>query len=97
MPFDAPYQTPFGDIELLKDARSRISNRRSWVQRRFQDGGPPLSHSCAVIGMWEPQLPYAKPHRTAACSADRQADTARCAIHDKVQAHTCQTAPYVAQ
>ena len=38
MPFDAPYQTPFGDIELLMDARSRISNRKSWVQCRFQDG-----------------------------------------------------------
>jgi hypothetical protein len=38
MPFDAPYQTPFGDIELLTDARSLISNRKSWVQGRFQDG-----------------------------------------------------------
>src|SRR6478736_3635523 len=38
MPFDAPYQTPFGDIELLTDARSRISNRKAWVQGRFQDG-----------------------------------------------------------
>ena len=38
MPFDAPYQTPFGDIELLTDARSRISSRKSWVQGRFQDG-----------------------------------------------------------
>jgi len=38
MPFDAPHQTPFGDIELLTDARSRISNRKSWVRRRFQDG-----------------------------------------------------------
>ena len=38
MPFDSPHQIPFGDIELLMDARSRISNRRSWVQGRFQDG-----------------------------------------------------------
>ena len=38
MPFDAPYHTPFGDIELLTDARSRIANRKSWVQGRFQDG-----------------------------------------------------------
>ena len=38
MPFDAPYQMPFGDIELLIEARSRISNRKSWVQGRFQDG-----------------------------------------------------------
>jgi hypothetical protein len=32
MPFDAPYQPPFGDIELLMDARSRISDRKSWVR-----------------------------------------------------------------
>jgi hypothetical protein len=38
MPFDAPYQTSFGDIELLIDARSRISGRKSWVQGRYQDG-----------------------------------------------------------
>ena len=38
MPFDAPHQTPFGDIELLTDARSRISDRRTWVQGSFQDG-----------------------------------------------------------
>ena len=39
MPFDAAYQMPFGDIELLTDARSRISDRKFWVQGRFQDGG----------------------------------------------------------
>ena len=38
MPFDSPYQMPFGDIELLMDARSRICDRKSWVQGRFQDG-----------------------------------------------------------
>jgi hypothetical protein len=38
MPFDAAYQTPFGDIELLTDARSRISNRGSWIQNCFRDG-----------------------------------------------------------
>ena len=37
MPFDAPCQTPFGDIELLTVARRRICNRMSWVQGRFQD------------------------------------------------------------
>ena len=38
MPFDALFQAPFGDIELLTDARSRISNRGSWVQNSFRDG-----------------------------------------------------------
>jgi hypothetical protein len=38
MPFDNPHQAPFGDAELLRDARSRLSRRRNWVQGRFQDG-----------------------------------------------------------
>jgi hypothetical protein len=38
MPFDNPYHTPFGDAELLGDARSRVSTRSDWVQGRFQDG-----------------------------------------------------------
>ena len=38
MPFDAPYQTPFGDIELLTDARSCIFKRDTWIQGQFQDG-----------------------------------------------------------
>jgi hypothetical protein len=38
MPFDNPHQTPFGDLELLLDARRLISDRGRWVKRRFQDG-----------------------------------------------------------
>ena len=38
MPFDNPHQTPFGDAELLWDARGRISSRGRWAQGRFQDG-----------------------------------------------------------
>jgi hypothetical protein len=38
MPFDNPNQTPFGDFELLLDGRGLISDRRDWVQGRFQDG-----------------------------------------------------------
>ena len=38
MPFDNPHQTPFGDAELLQDARRRISNRNDWVQGHFRDG-----------------------------------------------------------
>jgi hypothetical protein len=36
MPFDNPHQTPFGDIELLTDARNRISAREAWVQGGFR-------------------------------------------------------------
>ncbi len=38
MPFDNPHQAPFGDIELLREARSRISSKGDWVQGRFRDG-----------------------------------------------------------
>jgi hypothetical protein len=39
MPFDNPHQTPFGDLELLMEARGRISSRDTWVQGHFQKGG----------------------------------------------------------
>jgi hypothetical protein len=38
MPFDNPYQTSFGDVELLCDARRCIASRGDWVKGRFQDG-----------------------------------------------------------
>ena len=38
MPFDNPHEMPFGDIEILRDAQSRISHRRDWVQGCFRDG-----------------------------------------------------------
>ena len=47
MPFDAPYQTPFGDIKLLTDARSRISNRKLWARNRFQDG----DRHCLIVAL----------------------------------------------
>ena len=39
MPFDNPHQTPFGDLELLMEARGRISSRDTWVQGHFQKRG----------------------------------------------------------
>ena len=38
VPFDNPHHSPFGDLELLMEARSRISSRGNWIQGRFQDG-----------------------------------------------------------
>jgi hypothetical protein len=38
MPFDNPHPTPYGDLERLAEARSRISTRASWVQGGFKDG-----------------------------------------------------------
>jgi len=38
MPFDNPHEMPFGDIEILRDARARISHRCDWVQGCFRDG-----------------------------------------------------------
>jgi hypothetical protein len=31
MPFDNPHQTPFGDIEILTDARNRIASQNTWL------------------------------------------------------------------
>jgi hypothetical protein len=39
MPFDNPHQSPFGDLELLMEARGRISSRDTWVQGHFRKGG----------------------------------------------------------
>jgi hypothetical protein len=39
MPFDNPHQTPFGDLELLIEARDRISSREVWVRGHFRKGG----------------------------------------------------------
>jgi hypothetical protein len=36
MPFDNPHQTSFGDLDVLEDARSRISTQDRWTKRRFQ-------------------------------------------------------------
>jgi hypothetical protein len=38
MPFDNPYQTSVGDVELLWDAQRSIARRGDWVQGRYQDG-----------------------------------------------------------
>ncbi|MBO0799554.1 MAG: hypothetical protein J2P31_12100 [Blastocatellia bacterium] len=38
MPFDNLYESPFGDLEILLDARSRIATPNRWVKRAFRDG-----------------------------------------------------------
>ncbi len=38
MPFDNPHRMPFGDADLLENARRRISSEANWVQGRYQDG-----------------------------------------------------------
>jgi hypothetical protein len=38
MPFDNPHHTPIGDLEILMDARRRISVPSYWVQGHFRDG-----------------------------------------------------------
>ena len=53
MPFDNPHQTPFGDADLLRDARSRISGKSDWVQRRFQDG----NRYCLVAAQLPSRVP----------------------------------------
>ena len=36
MPFDNPHQSPFGDIEILIDARGRIASRATSVKGRYR-------------------------------------------------------------
>ena len=38
MPFDNPHELPFGDLEILRTARSQISNKGSWMKCGFQKG-----------------------------------------------------------
>jgi hypothetical protein len=47
MPFDNPHQTPYGDLELLMEARGRISSREAWVRGHFQKEG----HYCLVASL----------------------------------------------
>ena len=60
MPFDNPHQTPFGDLELLADARNRISDQNKWTKGRFKDGDhryclvASLSLACASHSFYMP-------------------------------------------
>ena len=38
MPFDNPHELPFGDLEILRAARSRVSDKGSWLKCGFQKG-----------------------------------------------------------
>jgi len=38
MPFDNPHHMPLGDVEILRDARSRIADEGNWLKYDFQDG-----------------------------------------------------------
>src|SRR5690242_4686734 len=38
MPLDNPNRARVGDLEILIDARGRISGQSSWVQGRYTDG-----------------------------------------------------------
>ena len=38
MPFDNPHQMPFGDLEVLRDARGRIADEGNWCKGDFNDG-----------------------------------------------------------
>jgi hypothetical protein len=56
MPFDNPHQTPFSDLELLMEARDRISRKEAWVQGHFRKEGryclvASLSLTCRSFGM----------------------------------------------
>jgi hypothetical protein len=39
VPFDNPHQSPLGDLELLLEARGRISRREAWIRGHYRKGG----------------------------------------------------------
>ena len=47
MPFDNPHELPFGDLEILRTARSHICNNGSWMKCGFQKG----DRLCLVAGL----------------------------------------------
>ena len=54
MPFDNPHELPFGDLEILRAARSRISNKGSWMKCGYQKRKPFLSGGGTIRGGREP-------------------------------------------
>lgn len=38
MPFDNPNNDPFGDVQILIDARSRVGHPDRWLKGNFKDG-----------------------------------------------------------
>jgi hypothetical protein len=62
MPFDNPHETPFGDVELLMDARGRISDPNKWTKGRFRDG----DRHClvAALSLAAGSRNYTRPNRT---------------------------------
>ena len=97
MPFDNPHQTPYGDLELLIEARSRISRREAWVRGPFPKRKSLLSRGRAIVDVRQSQLRHAEPDGTTAISADCQSDAAERAILDSTQVHAGSTAPHSLQ
>ena len=91
MPFDNPHQTPFGDLELLMEARGRISSRDTWVQGHFQKRGryclvASLSLTCGSrrFGMSKPAEQRLCRLLASRCQPTRHFgfDTGSCGLHD---------------
>ena len=62
MPFDNPYQLPFGDIEVLRSARASIASKGSWLQGGYMDG----HRRClvAALSLASNSRNYRMPNRT---------------------------------
>jgi hypothetical protein len=62
MPFDNPYDSPFVDIRILVDARSRIADKSHWVKDKFRSG----DRRCLVAALSEASLSpgFDRPNQT---------------------------------
>ena len=61
MPFDNPHELPFGDLEILRAARSRVSDKGSWLKCGFQKGNRFCLVAGTIRGGGEPQLRQSEP------------------------------------
>ena len=62
MPFDNAFDGPFGDIQILMDARRRIADSGHWVKGQFRNG----DRRCLVAALSEASLSpgFDRPNQT---------------------------------
>jgi hypothetical protein len=71
MPLDNPHQVPFGDTDILMDARSIICDRDRWLQGGFRDGDRHCLVAALALasGSRSFKNPSETEHRLAKCLA----------------------------
>jgi hypothetical protein len=73
MPFDSPHHTPVGDLDILMDARNRVSTQSKWVKGSFRDGDRHclVAVLCLACGSRSLAIPNRKERRLARMLANQ--------------------------